>query len=143
MFGQDIKLVTAVSGAEPRRRPTVRPTVGRDPGFGLAWVWVFINRPMNSTLEPQDHLQCLPGFVTRRGGLTSAATSFLGSRHSLLCMHCDHELQRGGRCRASVLDGGSPLPPSRSWTGRKSARGLAQSKTWRRCVRFMESRQVL
>src|SRR6266496_2530879 len=51
----------------------------------------------------------------------------------------DHELQRGVCRRASVLDCGSPLPLLRSRAGCKSARGLAQSKTCRRGVRFAES----
>src|SRR5881394_1913487 len=58
---------------------------------------------------------------------------------SLLRMHWDHEPRRGGRRRASVLDCGSPLPLLRPRTRSESARGLAQSKTWRRGGRFMES----
>src|SRR5207249_11450252 len=74
-------------------------------------------------------------------GPTSAATSFMESRLSLLRMHWDHEPRLNGRCRASVLDCGSPLPLLRPRAGCESARGLAQSKISRCDGRFMESRE--
>ncbi len=54
---------------------------------------------------------------------------------------CIGTMNRGGRCvgRDSVLDCGSPLPLLRPQTRSKSARGLAQSKTWRPFGRLMES----
>ena len=58
---------------------------------------------------------------------------------SLLRMNCDHESRLNGRCRASVLDCGSPLPLLRPRAGCESARGLAQSKISRCDGRFMES----
>src|SRR5205823_8198707 len=64
---------------------------------------------------------------------------FMESRHSLLRMHWDHEPRLNGRCRASVLDCGSPLPLLRPRAGCESARGLAQSKISRCDGRFMES----
>src|SRR5438034_8360185 len=71
-------------------------------------------------------------------GPTSAATSFMESRLSLLRMHRDHEPRLNGRCRANVLDCGSPLPLLRPRAGCESARGLAQSKISRCDGRFME-----
>src|SRR5881396_3746996 len=68
---------------------------------------------------------------------------FMESLLSLSRMHWDHEPQRGGRWRASVLDCGSPLPLLRPRTRSESARGLAHSKTWRYGGRFMESRLSL
>src|SRR6266545_5197381 len=55
-----------------------------------------------------------------------------------LCMHWDRESGRWVRRRDSVLDCGSPLPLLRLHTKSKSARGLAQSKTWRPFGRFTE-----
>ncbi len=49
----------------------------------------------------------------------------------------DPEPRSWVRRRDSVLDCGSPLPLLRFQTGSKSARGLAQSKTWRPFGRFM------
>jgi len=60
------------------------------------------------------------------------------SRFSLLRTHWDHEPRLNGRCRASVLDCGSPLPLLRPRAGCESARGLAQSKISRCEGRFME-----
>ena|SRR5437016_11248053 len=65
---------------------------------------------------------------------------FMESLLSLLRMHWDHEPRLNGRCRASVLDCGSPLPLLRPRAGCESARGLAQSKISRCDGRFMESR---
>src|SRR5213079_3330173 len=57
---------------------------------------------------------------------------------SLWRMHGDHEPRLKGRCRASVLDCGSPLPLLRPRAGCESARGLAQSKISRCDGRFMQ-----
>src|SRR6266542_354513 len=53
---------------------------------------------------------------------------------------CIGTMNRGGRCvgRDSVLYCGSPLPLLRPQTTSKSARGLAQSKTWRHFGPFKE-----
>jgi len=48
---------------------------------------------------------------------------------------CAPEPNQGGPCRDSVLECGSPLPLL-SAADAESARGLAQSKTWRSCERF-------
>src|SRR6266536_1631947 len=40
---------------------------------------------------------------------------------------------RAVACRDSVVECGSPLPLFLACTGGESARGLAQSKTWRPC----------
>ena len=66
---------------------------------------------------------------------------FTESPLSLLRMHWDHEPRRWVRRRDSVLDCGSPLPLLRPRSRSKSARGLAQSKTWRRFGWFMEREQ--
>src|SRR6266542_4277593 len=49
---------------------------------------------------------------------------------------------QGTRGRESVLDCGSPLPLLHPRPGSESARGLAQSKTWRRFGRFFECRTL-
>src|SRR6266545_396463 len=63
---------------------------------------------------------------------------FMESLLSFFRMHWDHEPRRWVHRRESVLDCGSPLPLLRLQTRSKSARGLAQSKTWRLFGRFME-----
>ena len=68
---------------------------------------------------------------------------FMESRLSLFRVHRDHERQGRARRRASVLECASPLALSRIGAPSKSARGLAQSKTWRQDARFMESRPSL
>ena len=68
----------------------------------------------------------------------SGVGRFMESLLSLLRMHWDHEPRLNGRCRASVLDCGSPLPLLRPRAGCESARGLAQSKISRCDGRFME-----
>ena len=55
-----------------------------------------------------------------------------------MILHWDHEPRLKGRCRASVLDCGSPLPLLRPRAGCESARGLAQSKISRCDGRFMQ-----
>ncbi len=61
------------------------------------------------------------------------------SLHDSLIAHWDQEPSVTTARRKSVLDCGSLLPLSRVRAKRKSARGLAQSKTWRLFRRFMES----
>ncbi len=83
--------------------------------------------------------QCVPPAPNREVRREALPTLRLKeSLLSLLRMHGDHQMRRGARWRASVLDCGSPLPLLRPRTRSESARGLAQSKTWRRGERFME-----
>src|SRR5207249_662379 len=73
-------------------------------------------------------------------GLAQSKTwwPFVESFRWFLRMHWDHEPRLNGRCRASVLDCGSPLPLLRPRAGSESARELAQSKISRCDGRFME-----
>src|SRR5207244_3805519 len=81
----------------------------------------------------QDADECL--FPSWEG---SGVGWFLESIDGFSTAQSDHELRRVGPRRASVLDCGSPLPVLRPRTRSESARGLAQSKTWRRGARYME-----
>jgi hypothetical protein len=75
-----------------------------------------------------------------RAELQLNPNGFIGSLLSLFRTHWDHEPGRIGRSRDSVLDCGSLLPLSMSAEMYQSARGLAQSKTWRILGRFIERR---
>src|SRR6266542_2201251 len=63
---------------------------------------------------------------------------FMESLDAMFGMRWDHEPRGWVRRRDSVLDCGSPLPLLHRKTGSKSARGLAQSKTWRQFGWFRE-----
>jgi hypothetical protein len=64
------------------------------------------------------------------------------SLDSLFRTRWDHEPGRRVRRRESVLKCGSPLLLSSALDALESARGLAQSKTWRHFGRFLERRLV-
>src|SRR6266511_3637282 len=94
-----------------------------DPIFGAHWD----HEPMEVSLaRPSDTLSPSGG-----EGWGEGVRRFMSIPHGFLTAHWDHEPRGCVRRRDSVLDCGSPLPLLHPQTRSKSARGLAQSKTWR------------
>jgi hypothetical protein len=89
-----------------------------------------------------------PMSVAKNGASRRLLHCLKESPHAITDMHWAHEPRRVSRWRASVLDCGSPLPLSHQSRNRRlavclrrradpnlqSARGQAQSKTWRTFV---------
>src|SRR6266540_3483653 len=131
----------------PLTRPldTLSPSGGEERGEGVRWFMesldaMFRMRWDHESLEisltrPLDTLS-LTGGEGRGEGVRWFIK--IKSFRDFKIAHWDHEPRGWVRRRDSVLDCGSPLPLLHRKTGSKSARGLAQSKTWRQFGWFRE-----